>query len=73
ILKEQKQKLLVCANKMHRNELIHSVSGVWLEKVSYKVHIVFFFYYCYPTGFSIFLAHEFFDALPIHKFQVSNI
>lgn len=26
-----------------------------------------------PKGFSLFIAHEFFDALPIHKFQKTNM
>lgn len=37
----------------------HNVPVMWHEKLEQV-----------PKAFSVILAHEFFDALPIHKFQV---
>ena len=54
-------------NSIKRNAIGHYRQGVTEDGV--KV----FWYYSVkdiPRGFSVFIAHEFFDALPIHKFQV---
>ncbi|XP_033221603.1 protein arginine methyltransferase NDUFAF7 homolog, mitochondrial [Belonocnema kinseyi] len=56
-------------NSRERNAIGHYRHGVTEDGV--KV----FWYYSVkdvPRGFSIFIAHEFFDALPIHKFQKTN-
>lgn len=42
----------------HKGETISGISVQWYNKIEDV-----------PAGFSIIIAHEFFDALPIHKFQ----
>lgn len=56
-------------NQDQKHAVTHYMKGVT------KTGIDVYWYYSIkdvPKGFSIFLAHEFFDALPIHKFQVQD-
>lgn len=49
------------SNCYHKGETISGIPVEWYHKIEDV-----------PHGFSIILAHEFFDALPIHKFQHIN-
>ena len=61
------EELTPTVNEEQKSSVTHYMKGTT------KSGINVFWYYSVkdlPKGFSIFLAHEFFDALPIHKFQV---
>lgn len=56
-------------NENQKNSITHYREGVTKDGVK------IYWYYTIndvPREFSIFVAQEFFDALPIHKFQVSK-
>lgn len=56
-------------NEDEKNSITHYRQGVTIDGVKiywyYSINDV-------PREFSVFLAHEFFDALPIHKFQKTD-
>lgn len=59
-----------CKTQTQKNSIGHYKKGITEDGVE-----VYWYYSVtdIPKKFSVFLAHEFFDALPIHKFQVLEI
>lgn len=51
-------------------ELFHSLC-IELKKITcYVIPLIFFYLFSYVAVPTIIIAHEFYDALPIHQFQV---
>lgn len=72
----QAEKLCTNSRELTANESKISPVMHYREGVTKDGGVKIYWYYSIndvPRKFSVFVAHEFFDALPIHKFQVSGI
>jgi NADH dehydrogenase [ubiquinone] 1 alpha subcomplex assembly factor 7 len=66
-------KKLGAENNDNESNVFKNEENIFYRKGITKDGVKVYWYYSIydvPREFSIFIAHEFFDALPIHKFQV---
>jgi len=66
-------KKLGAENNDNESKIFKNEKNIFYRKGITKDGVKVYWYYSIydvPREFSIFIAHEFFDALPIHKFQV---